>query len=107
MTQYLYQFDYTANAWAALIRQPTDRSAGIQALCEANGGRLIGLYFSFTEYDGAVLFEVPTHAAASTIAMTAMAQGHIQRYTMAPLLTASEAVEVMRKSATISYSGPS
>jgi uncharacterized protein with GYD domain len=107
MTQYLLQFDYTADAWAALTRKPTDRSAAIQALAEANGGRLIGVFFSFTEYHGMVLFEVPTHADASTIAVTAMAQGHIQRYTMAPLLTATEAVEVMRKSGTIAYSAPS
>ena len=107
MTHYLLQFDYTADAWAALIRKPADRSAAMQALAEANGGRLVGLFFCFTEYDGVVLFEVPTHAAASTIAVTAMAQGHIRRYTMTPLLTATEGVEVMRKSGTISYSAPS
>src|SRR4051794_17858141 len=106
MTHYLLQFNYTSAAWAALTRQPTDRGAAIQALCEANGGRLVGAYYSFAEYDGVVLLEAPTHAAASTIAVTALAQGHIQRYTMAPLLTMPEALEVMRVAGQMSYSAP-
>jgi uncharacterized protein with GYD domain len=106
MTTYLLQFDYTAAAWAALTRQPADRSADIQALCQAVGGQLLGAYYSFAEHDGIVLFEAPSHAAASTVAVTAFARGHIQHYTMAPLMTTTEAVDVMRAAGSIAYAAP-
>lgn len=106
MGLYMLQFSYTAEAWAALVREPADRSQGIEKLCQAYGGRLVDLYYSFSDVDGVALIDVPDHAAASGVAVTALAQGHIKTYKMIPLLTAAETVHVMRKAGAISYSGP-
>jgi uncharacterized protein with GYD domain len=106
MARYMIQFSYTADAWAALIREPADRSAGMDKLARAYGGQLIEAYYSFSDVDGVVLFEVPDHVAASGVALTALSQGHIKSYKMIPLLTTAEAVQIMQASGAISYAAP-
>jgi hypothetical protein len=41
MARYMFEFTYTTDAWAALVREPADRSAGVDKLCRACGGRLV------------------------------------------------------------------
>ena len=59
MARYMLEFTYTADAWAALVREPADRSAGMDKLCRAYGGQLVEAYYSFSDVDGVVLFDVP------------------------------------------------
>jgi uncharacterized protein with GYD domain len=106
MPRYLLEFSYTADAWAALAHEPADRSQGIEKLCEAYGGHLVDLYYSFSDVDGVVLIDVPDHVSASGVVLTALAQGHIKTYKMVPLLTASETLQIMRIAGAISYPSP-
>ena len=106
MARYMIEFSYTADAWAALVREPSDRSAGMDNLARAFGGQLVEAYYSFSDVDGVVLFDVPDHAAASGVALTALAQGHIRSYKMIPLLTSAETVQIMKASGAISYAAP-
>jgi uncharacterized protein with GYD domain len=106
MPRYMLQFTYTADAWAALAREPADRSQGIEKLCQAYGGHLVDLYYSFSDVDGVVLIDVPDHGAASGVAVTALAQGHIKDYKMLPLLSAAETVQIMRAAGGIIYQAP-
>jgi uncharacterized protein with GYD domain len=106
MARYMIEFSYTAEAWAALVREPSDRSAGVDKLARAYGGQLVEAYYSFSDVDGVVLFDVPDHAAASGVALTALAQGHIKSYKMIPLLTTAETVKIMHASGAISYAAP-
>ena len=76
-------------------------------MCQAYGGRLLDVYYSFSHVDGYILIDVPDHAAASAVALTAFSQGHIKTFRMIPLLTVVEAVDVMRKAATVAYAAPS
>jgi uncharacterized protein with GYD domain len=106
MPRYMIEFSYTADAWAALVRTPADRSVGIDKLARAYGGQLVEAYYSFSDVDGVVLFDVPDHAAASGVALTALAQGHIKSYKMIPLLTTAETVQIMQASGAINYAAP-
>lgn len=106
MALYLLEFRYTPDAWRALTRQPADRSEGIEKLCRTYGGRLVDLYYSFSDVDGVVLIDVPDHPAAAALALTAFSQGHIETYRMIPLLTAVEAVDVMHKAGAVAYAAP-
>jgi len=106
MARYLLEFTYTADAWAKLVREPADRSVGVDKLCLAFGGRLVEAYYSFSDVDGVVLIDVPDYAAAAGVALTAVAQGHIKSYKMIPLLTMAETVQIMRASGAISYAAP-
>ena len=51
MAYYLTQASYSPEAWKAQTQNPQHRSQQISGLLEAAGGRLIGLYFAFGEYD--------------------------------------------------------
>lgn len=106
MARYMLEFTYTAEAWAALVREPADRSAGVDKLCRAYGGRLVEAYYSFCDVDGVVLIDVPDYVAASGVALTALSQGHIKSYRMIPLLTTAETVQIMQASGAISYAAP-
>ncbi|MDQ3658361.1 MAG: GYD domain-containing protein, partial [Actinomycetota bacterium] len=59
MALYMTQFSYTSEAWAALASNPEDRSEAIRALVESMGGQLVSFYYSFGEYDGVAIYEVP------------------------------------------------
>jgi uncharacterized protein with GYD domain len=49
MALYLTQFSYTAEALAALAKNPQDRSAPVRELAQKSGGRLVGFYYCFGE----------------------------------------------------------
>jgi uncharacterized protein with GYD domain len=48
MPLYMTQFAYTSEDWAALARNPEDRSEAVGRLLESMGGRLVSFYNSLT-----------------------------------------------------------
>jgi uncharacterized protein with GYD domain len=59
MPLYMTQFAYTSEAWATLTDNPEDRSVAVRELLKTHGGRLIGWYLSFGEYDGLLSMRLP------------------------------------------------
>jgi uncharacterized protein with GYD domain len=107
MPRYMYQFSYTPEAWAALLRNPTDRTAGVKGLIEGVGGKLIDFYYTFGDYDGVVIFETPDNASQAGAVLSAFAAGHIKAGKTTVLLTVQEGVEAMRKGSQTSITPPS
>jgi uncharacterized protein with GYD domain len=107
MPRYMYQFSYTPEAWAALLRNPTDRTESVRRLAEGVGGKLIDFYYAFGEYDGVVIFETPDNASQAGAVLSAFAAGHIKASKTTVLLTVPEAVEAMRKGSQASITPPS
>jgi uncharacterized protein with GYD domain len=106
MPLYMTQFAYTPEAWAALVDNPEDRSAPVRQLTEAMGGRLIGWYLSFGEYDGLLIYEAPDNATAGAAALAAASRGHLRALKTTPLFSAEESVEVMRSAGGRSFRAP-
>ena len=106
MAVYMTPFDYTADAWAAFVRSPEDRSAGIKALIEGVGGRIIDVYYSFGEYDGLLIFEAPDETAAVAALIAAVAPGHLRATKTTALFTLEQGVEAMKKASELTYAGP-
>jgi uncharacterized protein with GYD domain len=106
MALYMTQFTYTAEAWAALAKNPQDRSVPIRELAQKIGGRLVGLYYCFGEYDGVVLFEVPDDTAATAVGIAGVSPGHLKAYKTTKLFTIEETMEAMRKAGSITFQGP-
>ena len=53
MPIYMHQFTYTPESWAAQIKNPQNRMETVgPALCKAAGGKMIGAWLCFGEYDG-------------------------------------------------------
>jgi uncharacterized protein with GYD domain len=99
MALYMHQFTYTPEAWAALTKKPQDRSIPIKQLAERLGGRLVGLYYCFGEYDGIVLFEAPDDISASAASLAASSAGHIKSIRTTRLYSVQEMMEAMHKAA--------
>ena len=106
MATYMTQFSYTGEAWTALAQQPADRRAGLQTLFDRLGGRLIELYYSFGEYDGVVLFEVPDDTAAVAALVAALGPGHIKTIKTTKLVSVEDTMEALRRAGGLSYAGP-
>ncbi len=107
MALYMTQFAYTAEAWAALAKNPQDRSEPVRELAQKLGGKLVGVYYCFGEYDGVVLSEVPDDTTAMALAVAAVTPGHVKAIKTTKLFTVEEAMEAMRKAGSVGYQGPS
>ena len=106
MALYMTQFSYTPEAWAALMKKPEDRSVPLKALCEKLGGRLIGLYYCFGEYDGVAIAELPDNTAEMTMLLAVIAPGHIKATKTTVLFSVQEAMQALGKAGGISYPAP-
>ena len=79
MPLYMTQFAYTPEAWAALVDNPEDRSTPLLELLESMGGRLLGWYLSFGDYDGLTIVEALDDATAGAAVLAAARRGHLRR----------------------------
>lgn len=106
MPLYMTQFSYTPEAWAALAKNPENRSVAVKALFEKVGGRLIGMYYSFGEHDGVIIGESPDNVGQAAAVLAAVVPGHVRAIKTTVLLSVSEAMQAMKKAGTIAYAGP-
>ena len=106
MALYMTQFSLTAEGWAALVRNPEDRSVALKALAEKLGGRFLGLYYTFGEYDGLVMVEYPDNATNMASVLAAVAPGHVRATKTTVLLSVGEALDAMKKAGSMAFKGP-
>jgi uncharacterized protein with GYD domain len=103
MPQYLIQAAYTPEAWQALVKNPHSRIEAVRPVIERLGGKLIGGWAAFGDYDTILIAELPTSVDAAAIAIAAAAGGSCKAVKTTPLLTAAEAVEAMKKASHAGY----
>jgi uncharacterized protein with GYD domain len=70
MPIYITQGRYTRDAVKGMIIKPEDRADAVSRLLAKAGGKLIGHYLTFGEYDFLLIADLPndTHAAAVLLA---------------------------------------
>src|SRR5258705_6741604 len=79
MALYMYQAAYTSESWAAQLKNPQNRVEAVgRAACEAVGGKLIGSWYCFGEYDLVIIADVPDNESMSAIAMAIAAGGALK-----------------------------
>lgn len=103
MPSYLVQAAYTAEAMAALVKNPQNRLEVVRKMAESNGGRLIGGWLSFGDYDIVMIAEMPDNVSAAAIALAAAAGGSLRAIKTTPLLTAEEGQAALKKAASSGY----
>ena len=106
MPLYLGRFSYTRDAMKALLDQPQDRSAAAREVAESLGGKLLGFWYAFGEFDGVFLMEAPDNASAAALAMAVGAGGALSEVETTVLLDMDEAQDAMRKAAAATYRPP-
>jgi uncharacterized protein with GYD domain len=106
MSQYLGRFKYTQAAVKAMMDSPQDRSRAAAETVEALGGRMLGFWYAFGEFDGVFLIEMPDNASATALAMVVGGSGALSAFETTPLIGMDEAQEAMRKAAAAPYRPP-
>ena len=106
MALFLSRFSYTTDAIKALLDQPQDRSAAARDMADSLGGKLLGFWYAFGEFDGVFLMEAPDNASAAAVAMAVGASGALSEIETTVLLDMDEAQEAMRKAAGATYRPP-
>ncbi len=106
MATYLTRFNYTPEAKKGLMDQPRDRSAAAREVAESSGGKLIGFWYAFGDFDGVFLMEAPDNATAVAVSMAVGASGALTDIETTVLLDMAEAQEAMRKASAATYRPP-
>jgi uncharacterized protein with GYD domain len=98
MPLYLYQAAYTPESWTAQLKNPQNRVEAVgRAACEAVGGKLVGGWYCFGEYDLMIIADVPNNQSMSAIALAIAAGGAIKASKTTVLMAGSEVVEAMKQ----------
>ena len=99
MPIYMYQAAYTPESWAAQLKNPQNRVEAVgRAASEAVGGKLIGGWYCFGEYDLMIIVDVPNNQAMSAIALAIAAGGAVKAGKTTVLMSGAEGVESMKQS---------
>jgi|SRR5271165_456780 len=98
MPLYMYQLAYTPESWAAQIKKPENRVENVaRAMCEAAGGKLVGGWLCFGEYDAVFIADMPDAESWSAVALAATAGGAIKSGKTTELITGAQGVKAMKK----------
>ncbi len=71
MPVYITQGRYTRDAIKGMLIHPEDRALEVSRLLGKVGGRLIGYYVTFGEYDFMVIAEAPDNAQMAAVLLAA------------------------------------
>jgi uncharacterized protein with GYD domain len=106
MAYYMVQAAYTSEAIAAMVKKPEDRGAAIRPVVEKLGGKLVGIWFCFGEYDVVGISELPDNVSAAAFAFAVSQGGKVKALKTTPLMTGDEAVKAMKKAGGAGYRAP-
>jgi uncharacterized protein with GYD domain len=102
MSFYMLQLAYTPESWAAQLKNPQNRVEAVaRPACEAVGGKLVGGWLCFGEYDLVIIVDAPNNESMSALAMAVAAGGAIKASKTTVLMTGTEGVAAMKKTAAV------
>ncbi len=102
MPLYMYQAAYTSQSWAAQVKNPQNRIEIVaRQACEAVGGKLVGGWLSFGDYDFVIIADVPNNESMAAIALAVAAGGAVRSGKTTTLMTGAEGVTAMKKAADV------
>ncbi len=98
MPLYMYQAAYTPESWAAQMKDPQNRVETVgRQVCESVGGKLVGAWLCFGEYDLIIIADVPNNESMAAIALAVGAAGAIKASKTTVLITGTEGVGALEK----------
>ena len=106
MSTYLMRFSYTPQTWAKLLANPEDRRVAAREYLEKVGGKLIGFWYGFGEYDGYFMFEAPDNGAAAGVVLAIASGGALASVDTTVLMTVEETLDALKKGKAIGYRRP-
>lgn len=102
MSRYLLQVAYTPEAWAAMIKNPQDRTKVLKPVMDKLNGSFVETYFAFGEYDVVAIVNLPSNVDAAALSLVASAGGAMKAIKTTPLMTIDEGIQAMQKAGELS-----
>ena len=106
MTKYLIEETVAPQGFAGVLQKPEDRSEVLRPLFEAAGCKLEQFYISLIENKAYLIVESPDLNSVYTVTANFLATGAASSIKCTPLITISEAVDLMKKAASVAYRPP-
>ena len=102
----MIQFCYKSDTVGNLIKNPEDRSAAVGKLIEQLGGKMLGFYFAFGDYDGLIIADMPDNASLAATSIVAFAGGGTTKLKTTILMSVKEGMEAMKKASGLKLPQP-
>jgi uncharacterized protein with GYD domain len=99
VARYLIQATYTPEAWAAQLKNPTNRRQAATPVIERLGGRIESFDYAFGDVDLVIIAEFPDNVAAAAVALAVNSSGAFKAFTTTPLMSVEDGIQAMRKAA--------
>jgi uncharacterized protein with GYD domain len=106
MAYYMTQVAFTPESLAKMVREPQNREQVVRPMIEKAGGRVVGMWFSFGEYDSVTITEMPDNVSIAAIALAVGGSGAVKAIKTTPLFSMEESVQAMRKASSAGYRAP-
>jgi uncharacterized protein with GYD domain len=110
MHRYAAFFKYTDQAIKAMTDNPQDRTAAVTRSIEAFGGKVEAIYYfpMGGEFDGMIIAQAPSDAAAEAPGLVARSTGALARQVVVPIIASGEFKTLMEtaKQGAASYAPP-
>ena len=100
---FITQGRFTQDAIKGMLAKPEDRAESVAQLFSKSGGKLLGYYMTFGEYDFLVISEGPFEGAAAAAIIVA-ASGGITDLKTVPALTSGEMKQAFERAGPIAAS---
>lgn len=107
MATFMIQGSYTPAAWAAQIKNPSDRIAAVGQMMAPLGVTFEHYWYAFGDHDFVIVAQGPSHLEAAAGVLAAYSGGALTDIKTTPLLTADEMLEALRKASDVEYRPPS
>jgi uncharacterized protein with GYD domain len=106
MNRYLFEMQLAPQAFAAFVKNPSDRRQANAAVAEALGGTLGEYYFAVGSNTIYTIMEMPDHVSVEAAAMSVLTGGVVTGMKCVGILTAAEAVAAMEMAGGAGYRAP-
>lgn len=102
----MIQFSYKSETVGNLLKNPEDRSVAVRKLIEKLGGKMLSFYYSYGDYDGLIIVDMPDNVSSLAAVMTAFAGGGTSKLKTTVLISVQEAMAAMKKASGLKLEQP-
>ena len=102
----MIQFAYKSETVGNLIKNPEDRSIAVKNLIEKLGGKLLAFYYTYGDYDGFLIVDIPDNTSALATVMAAFSGGGTAKLNTTVIVTVAEAMAAMKKASGLKLEQP-
>lgn len=100
MAKYAIFFSYSSESWAAMVKNPSDRSAVARQLAASLGGTLESFYWMFGDFDGFAVADMPDSVSAAGLSVAVSSSGAFKRAVTTEVFDSDDQAAMVEKAKT-------